>query len=262
MGVQMLIISERINGQFSSVGKAIDKRDAKCIQDMAIKQVEFGANMLDINTGPGRDDAPACMEWLVKTVQEVVDVPLCLDSPGPKTMEAGLKVCDKKPLINSTTAEQKKMERFFPLARDYDADIVCLTISEKGIPNDPESRTELAMLMMTTAMEYEIMPEKIFLDPIILPVGAAQDQGRAVIESIKQFRMLNDPPPRTVVGLSNVSNMAKERSLLNRTYLAMLMGAGLNAAICDPEDEELMKVAKAGEILLNEKLYCDDFLRG
>lgn len=258
----MLIISERINGQFSAVGKAIDSRDTKFIQEIAVRQAEAGAHMLDINTGPGRDDAPACMEWLVKTVQEAVDIPLCLDSPGPKTMEAGLKVCNRRALINSTTAEQKKMERFFPLARDYDADIVCLTISERGIPNDPESRTELAMLMMTTAMEYEIMPDRIYLDPVILPVGAAQDQGKVVLESIRQFRMLDDPSPKTVVGLSNVSNMTKERSLLNRTYLAMLMGAGLTAAICDPEDRELMKVIKAGEILLNEKLYCDDFLRG
>ncbi len=258
----MLIVSERINGQFTSVGRAIDNRNEKPIQELAVEQVEAGADMLDINTGPGREDAPACMKWLVETVQDVVDVPLCLDSPGSKTMEAGLRVCEQKPLINSTTAEQKKMERYFPLAKEYGGDIVCLTISEKGVPNDPDTRTELAMLMLTTAMQYEIMPERIYLDPIILPVGAAQDQGVAVLESLKQFQMLNDPAPKTIVGLSNVSNMAKERSLLNRTYLAMLMAAGLTAAICDPEDEELVKVAKAGEVLLNEKLYCDDFLRG
>jgi len=139
----MLIISERINGQFASVGHAIDRRDEKYIRDLALKQLESGADYLDINTGPGRDDAPACMEWLVKTAQDAVDLPLCLDSPGPKTMEAGLKACDEKPIINSTTAELKKMERFFPLANEYDADIVCLTISEKGIPNDADSRTEL-----------------------------------------------------------------------------------------------------------------------
>lgn len=256
----MLIISERINGQFGSVGHAIDKRDEKYIQELALMQVEAGADYLDINTGPGRDDAPACMEWLVKTVQDAVDLPLCLDSPGPKTMEAGLKACNSSPLINSTTAEAKKMERFFPLASEYDSDIVCLTISEKGIPNDAESRTELAMTLITTAMEHGVMPDRLYIDPVILPVGAAQDQAKVVIESIRQFRMLNDPPIRTVVGLSNVSNMAKERSLLNRSFLAMLMGAGLTAAIADPEDRELMKVLKAGEILLNESLYCDDFL--
>jgi 5-methyltetrahydrofolate corrinoid/iron sulfur protein methyltransferase len=256
----MIIISERINGQFGTVGRAIDRRDEKFIQDLARQQESAGADYLDINTGPGREDGPACMDWLVRTVQDAVDLPLCLDSPGPKTMEAGLKACDASPLINSTTAEAKKMERFFPLAKEYDSDIVCLTINEKGIPNDAASRTELAMMLITTAMENEVMPDKLFIDPVILPVGAAQDQGKMVIESVRQFRMLNDPPVRTVVGLSNVSNMAKERSLLNRSFLAMLMGAGLTAAIADPEDRELMKIVKAGEILLNESLYCDDFL--
>ena len=257
----MIIISERINGLFAAVAKAIDKRDSKFIQDLAIRQVECGAQMLDVNTGPGREDAPAVMDWLVKTVQEVTDLPLSLDTPGQKTMEAGLKACTNKIIMNSTTAERKRMERFFPLCREYGTEIICLAMDERGVPNDAQSRAEMAMLMMTTAMEYDVMPDRLYLDPLILPVGAAQDQGKKIIQALQLFQTLNDPPPRTVVGLSNVSNLTKDRSLLNRTYLAMLMGAGLTAAICDPEDEELMKVIKAGEVLLNEKLYCDDFLR-
>jgi 5-methyltetrahydrofolate corrinoid/iron sulfur protein methyltransferase len=257
----MLVISERINGQFVSVGKAIDKRDAKFIQDLALKQLEYGAHALDINTGPGREDGPAAMEWLVKTVQEVTPVTLCLDTYGPKSMEAGLKVATNPVIINSTTAEEKRMERYFPMCREYNAEIICLCMDEKGIPNSAEARAEMAMLMMTKAMEHEIMPERLFLDPLVIPTNAAQDQGRKIVEAIRMFQTLNEPAPRTVVGLSNVSNGAKERSLLNRTFLAMLMGAGLTAAICDPEDEELMKVLKAGQILLNQKLYCDDFLK-
>ena len=256
----MLIIGERINGQFTSVGKAIDDRDEKYIQELALSQEKAGAHYLDVNTGPGRDDGPACMEWLVKTVQAVTDVRISIDAPGPQTAEAGAKACDQPPIINSTTAVPSKMEKFFPMAREYGADLVCLTIDEKGIPNDADSRAELAMLLLTTAMENEVMPEKLFIDPVILPVGAAQDQGKVVIESVRNCRLLNDPPVRTIVGLSNVSNMAKERSLLNRTFLAMLMGAGLTGAILDPEDREIMKIIKAGEILLNEALYCDDFL--
>ena len=257
----MLVISERINGQFTSVGKAIDKRDAKFIQEMALKQLAMGAQVLDINTGPGREDGPAAMEWLVRTVQEVTPATLSLDTYGPKTMEAGLKVATNPVIINSTTAEVKRMERYFPLCREYNAEIICLCMDEKGIPNSADARAEMAMLMMTKAMEHEIMPERLFLDPLVIPVSAAQDQGRKVVQAIQMFQALNDPAPRTVVGLSNVSNGAKERSLLNRTFLAMLMGAGLSAAICDPEDEELMNVLKAGQVLLNEKLYCDDFLK-
>jgi 5-methyltetrahydrofolate corrinoid/iron sulfur protein methyltransferase len=257
----MIIISERINGLFASVAKAIDRQDSKFIQDLALKQVECGAEMLDINTGPGREDAPAVMEWLVRTVQDVTDLPLSLDTPGTKTMEAGLKACKNRVVMNSTTAECKRMERFFPLCKEYGTEIICLAMNERGVPNDAQSRAEMAMLMMTTAMEYDIMPDRLYLDPLILPVGVAQDQPKKVIQALQLFQTLNDPPPRTVVGLSNVSNQTKERSLLNGTYLAMLMGAGLTAAICDPEDEELMEIMKAGQVLLNEKLYCDDFLR-
>ena len=257
----MFIISERINGQFISVGKAIDDRNAGFIQDLTQKQTELGAHALDINVGPGRDNGPEDMTWLVKTVQEVTDLPLCIDAFGPKTMEAGLKACRNPIIMNSTNADPARMEKYFPLCREYNADIICLCMDEKGVPNSADARGEMAMLMMATAMEYEIMPDRLYLDPLVMPVCAAQDQGAKVIEAIRMFQTLNEPSPRTVVGLSNVSNGAKNRSLINTTYLAMLMGAGLSSAILDPEDPELMSSLKAGEILLNRSLYCDDFLR-
>jgi len=257
----MLIISERINGLFTSVGKAIDHRDTKFIQDLAVRQIDHGAQALDINVGPGREDGPAAMEWLVKTVQEITSVPLSLDTSGPKTMEAGLKAAKNKVIMNSTTAEEKRMGRFFPLCKEHDAEIICLCMDERGVPNSAEARAEMAMLMMTKAMEYDIMPDRLYLDPLVLPTSAAQDQGRKVIQAVQMFQSLNEPTPRTVVGLSNVSNGTKQRSLLNRTFLAMLLGAGLSAAICDPEDPDLMATIKAGQVLLNERLYCDDFLR-
>lgn len=257
----MYVISERINGLFTSVGKAIDRRDAKWVQDHAIRQLECGSQALDINVGPGREDGPAAMDWLVRAVQEVTDVPLCIDTPGAKTMAAGLKAAKNKVIMNSTTGEKKRMDAFFPLCREFGADIICLTMDEKGIPNDSESRTEMAMLMITTAMEHEVMPERLLLDPLIMPARAAQDQGMKVIKAIEMFQALNEPAIRTVVGLSNVSNGCKDRALMNRTYLAMLMGAGLSAAIMDPEDQALMEIVKTAQVLRNEKLYCDDYLR-
>lgn len=257
----MIVIGERINGQFPQVSKAIDARDTKYIQDLANEQLKGGANVLDVNTGPGRDDAQEAIVWLVKTIQDVADVKLCIDSPGLKTQTAGLSACNREPMINSTTAEQKRMEKFFPLARDHNAEIVCLTIDEKGIPNSTDGRTELAMLLLATAMDQGISPEKLYLDPVVLPISAAQNQCPGVCDAITAFRTLNTPPPKTVVGLSNVSSGAEERSLLNRTYLAMLLGHGLDAAIVDPNDVELMKVVKASEVLLNQRLYAPSFLR-
>ena len=258
----MMIISERINGLFVSIGKAIDTRDAKTIQDAVVRQIECGADVLDINIGPGRgSEGPETMDWLIRTVQDVTDAMLCIDTPGLKTMEAGLKACKNATMINSVTAEVEKMNTIFPLASEYDSDIICLTMDERGVPNDPDSRAGMAMLMMTTAMEHGIMSDRILLDPLVLPTAAAQDQGQSVIDAIRMFRMLDDPAPRTVVGLSNISNGASDRSLINRTYLAMLAGAGLSAAIMDPEDRELMDVVKTTDILLNRRLYCNDYLR-
>ena len=257
----MIVVGERINGQFVEVAKAIDARNAEYIQELAMEQVNVGAQILDINTGPGRSDAAEAMTWLVKSVQDIVDVRVSIDAPGFKVQQAGLAAARKEPMINSTTAEQKRMEKFFPLAKEHNADIVCLTIDEKGIPNSIEGRTELAMLLLGNAMDAGIPQERVYIDPVVLPISAAQNQCPMLCDAITAFRSLSTPPPKTIVGLSNVSSGAEERSLLNRTYLAMLLGRGLDAAIVDPNDADLMRVVKAAEVLLNQKLYAHSFLR-
>lgn len=224
-------------------------------------QLDAGADLLDVNTGPGRDDPAGDMVWLIKTIQDATDARLSLDSPSFKTQQAGLNECKREALINSTTAEQKRMERFFPLAKEFGAEIVCLTINEKGIPNTVEGRTELGMMLLTSAMDQGISQDKIFLDGVVLPITAAQDQCSVLLETVTALRALSSPPPRTLVGLSNVSSGAEEKSLLNRTYLAMLRGRGVDAAIVDPNDEDLMKIAKATDVLLNQKLYAHSFLK-
>jgi 5-methyltetrahydrofolate corrinoid/iron sulfur protein methyltransferase len=257
----MLVISERVNGMFRKVAKAIEKRDSEFIQKLAQEQVACGAQMLDVCTGPGIDEPEEVMKWLVNSVQEVVDVPLAIDTPKVEVMEAGIKACKQKALINSTTAEEKKMSALFPLAKEYGCDVICLTLDEKGVSSETATRAECAMLIITKAMEHDLTPENIYLDPLILPMCAAQDQGAKVLEALDVFKTLCDPPPKTVVGLSNISNNAKNRPLINRTYLIMLLAHGLSAAVLDPTDKELMEAIKTSDILLNEKLYCDDFLK-
>jgi len=257
----MLVISERLNGQFRSVGKALDAKDKKALQDLTLEQAKLGANMLDVNTGPGRDDTAGDLVWMIETIQEVTDTPLCIDTPKMDAMEAGLEVVKGKVMINSTTAEAVKMDKLFPVAAKYNAEIISLTMDEKGVPNDAASRGEMALTMITKAMEHGVPTENVYLDPLILPVGAAQDQGPKVLEALDMFKTLCDPAPKTVVGLSNISNNTKQRPLINRTYLVMLMAHGLDAAIMDPADAELMNAVKTSEILLNKKLYADDFLK-
>jgi 5-methyltetrahydrofolate corrinoid/iron sulfur protein methyltransferase len=124
-----------------------------------------------------------------------------------------------------------------------------------------EGRTEVAMMLLANAMDAGLSADKLYLDPVVLPISAAQNQCPMLLEAVTAFRSLNTPPPKTLVGLSNVSSGAEERNLLNATYLAMLLGRGLDAAIVDPNDEQLMKMVKASEVLLNQKLYAHAFLR-
>lgn len=257
----MIIIGEKVNGMFKSIGKAIEVKDKKVLQQTALDQLKAGAQILDISPGPGLENPEEVMRWMVESVQEVTDATLAIDTPDPKTMEAGIRAAKNKTVINSCTAEVAKMKALFPLAAERNSDIICVNISEKGIPNDATAKCELAVLMITTAMEYGISSERLYLDPVILPIGAAQDQASKVFEVLAMFKTLCDPSPKTVVGLSNVSNGTKERPLINRTYLVMLMAHGLDAAIANPLDVDFMNAVKTSEILLNKKLYCDSYLR-
>jgi 5-methyltetrahydrofolate corrinoid/iron sulfur protein methyltransferase len=257
----MIIVGEKINGMFKAVGKAIDTRDKKVIQKLAIDQLNAGAHILDVNTGPGVENAPEVMKWLVHTIQEVTDAPLAIDTPNIETMIAGVKEVKGRVLINSCTAESEKMTKLFPLAKECNAEVICVTLNEKGIPSDPTGRCELAMQLITNAMELGISTEMLYLDPIILPIAAAQDQTENIFETLSLFKKLCEPAPKTIVGLSNVSSGTKERPLINRTYLIMLMAHGLDAAVLNPLDTELMNAVKTAEILLNKKLYCDDYLK-
>ncbi len=257
----MYLISERLNGQFKSVGRALDERDAQVIATIALRQVQFGADAIDLNIGLGRDDEADAMAWFVDAVQGAVDVPLSIDTPKPEVMEAGMAMLKRPGIMNSVMADPKKMARLFPIAKKHGCDVICLCMDESGVPNDAEKRSENAMLLLATAMEHEIEPDKLLFDPLVMPCYSAQDQAPKVLEAVMQFQHLTDPSPRTVCGLSNLSSGARERSLLNRTFLAMMAASGLTAAICDVEDRELVQAAKASDVVLNKTLYAHDFLK-
>jgi len=258
----MLIIGEKVNVMSLTIGPAMKNRDPKPIQDMAAAQVEAGANALDINIGPARKDGPEMMEWVVNTVQDAVDVTLCLDTTNAEAMEAGLKVCKKQPIINSASGEPTRLETMTSLAAKYDAKLIGLTMPATGIPRDANGRMAIAVDIMTKMAEKGVPLENLYLDPLILPIAVSQEQALEGIEAIKMFRQLNDPPLKTVVGLSNISNgaLAETKPLLDRTYLTMLATVGLDAAIADPFDKELMDTVKTVRILRNEVLYCHSYL--
>lgn len=261
MGRAMFIVGERINGMFRSVARAIRERDAAAIADLARRQVEAGAHALDINTGPTSDDPPEVMTWLVQTVQEAVDVPLSIDSPRPQVIAAGLRACRRRAIINSTTGAREKLDALVPLAAEFGAGLIALTIDERGIPRNAAARSEIALAIVARALEEGLATDHLYLDPIVLPVNAAQDQCREALEAIGMFRALCEPAPHVIVGLSNVSQGAPNRSLLNRTYLAMAMAMGLDAAVLDPLDRDLIDASRTAGVLLNQEIYCDSYLQ-
>lgn len=257
----MFIIGERINGMYKDIKEAIQRKEKGPIQKRALSQIKAGANALDINIGPASPEPLKVMPWLVETVQEVTDITLSLDSPKIEVIKEGLRVCKSPPIINSTTGQQEKLDHYLPLAREYNASLIGLTIDEKGIPKDINTRVEIAARILASALEHGQPMEKLFIDPIVMPVNVAQAQAPIVLEAIKQFTLLNDPSPHIVVGLSNLSQGGAERELINRIFVVMAIQNGLDAAIMDANDEELVNAIASAELLLNKVIYSDSYLK-
>lgn len=255
----MIIIGERINGMFKVIKEAIQAQDKAAVQDMALRQLAEGADMLDINVGTAAASPMEAMRWLVETVREVSDAPLAIDSPNYEAVRIGLETGGN--MINSTTGAEDQLDKFLPLANQHDAKVVALCIDENGIPLTLDGRIEIAMRIIAKAMEYDVPIENLYIDPIILPVKADQKAPAIVLESIRQFAVLSDPAPHIVIGLSNLSQGAVDRKLINRTFLTMAIGAGLDAAIVDPLDTELMDAMITSELLMNRSIYSDSFLK-
>jgi len=256
----MFIIGELINGMYLSIARAIKDKDKAEIQKCALVQIEAGADALDVNCGPGSKDPVSDIQWLVEAIQKVTDKTLVLDSSKAKVIEAGLKVSRNKVIINSTMADPEKLEIFLPLAKKYNAKLIGLAMSSKGVPQNKDQRLELAAQIVATCQETGFPVEDLYLDPIVLPVNVGQAQMVDILESIKDFKIISQPSPKTVVGLSNVSQGTYVRSLVNRTFLVMAVAYGLDAAILDPKDTELMNALITAELILNKQIYCDSFL--
>jgi len=257
----MFSIGERINGMFRSVGAAIRDKNPEPIQKLARNQLSAGADALDVNVGPASADPLAAMEWLVKTIREITDAPLAIDTTKPDVMRRGLELAGPGSIINSTKGQQEQLDIFIPMASELQASVIALTIDENGIPRDANGRSEIALRAVASAMEHGLEPDKLMIDAVILPANVAQPTAAQVLETIRSVKLLSDPPPKTVLGLSNVSQGTTQRPLLNRTYLVMALASGLDAAILDVLDTEMMDAMIAAELLLNRAVYCDDFLR-
>jgi 5-methyltetrahydrofolate corrinoid/iron sulfur protein methyltransferase len=243
----MILIAESINIMSKTLGPAMRERNPGPIQEMARAEAEAGADYLDINIGPARKAGDELMQWMVETVQAVSDLPLSLDTTNPVAMEAGLKVCKSRALINSISLQPDRLESELPFVTKYNADMIGLLWGAEGMPRDAAERGMLTADLLYQASEAGIPNESIWIDPIASPVSVEINQVKACFEFMS---MLGEMAPdcKSTVGLSNISNgtPTELRPYLNRTYLAMLMKYGLYSAIVDVFDTELVSLARGG----------------
>jgi 5-methyltetrahydrofolate corrinoid/iron sulfur protein methyltransferase len=265
----MIAIGERLNGTFLDVRQAIADKDAARIVDLARKQAAAGAAYLDINVGTAGADQAAAMQWLVETVQKAVAIPLSLDSQKPAVIQAGLSVCDtaRGVILNSTPLGKKSdpeiLDKYAAMALAHNGSIIALTMDAAGVPQDVDRRVEIAAQLLTRSAELGLPLERVFIDPIVLPVNVpgAQQQPANILAAIDQIRLMSDPPPHITMGVSNLSQGTTERSLINRAFLAMAISHGCDSAIIDVLDDALVDLVATAEMLMNKQIYSDSFLK-
>lgn len=258
----MLIIGEKLSIIAKRVREAMSGRDKGPIQEIARAQHAAGAGMIDANIGPAEDGGEELMQWMVTAIQEAVPLPVCLDTTNYSAIEAGLKVHNNQwgtPMINSTSNDPERFP-MLELAAKYNCRVIGLTVGKGGLPADAEERAGIAAEIMARAMEYGLAMENLYLDPLVLQIATSQDHALKVAKAISMFQELNDPPMKTVVGLSNISNGCPKnvRPILNKYYLALLMYEGLTAAIADPH--EVTEVAKTVDVIMGRTLYAHSYL--
>jgi 5-methyltetrahydrofolate corrinoid/iron sulfur protein methyltransferase len=247
----MYKIGENIHIISPKVKEAITNRDGAFFVDLARRQKAAGADVLDLNVGPRKKDGPEVMTWLVDVMQEAVPgMTLSFDTTNLAAIEAGLQKVGSNAIINSTSAEEERLATVPPLAAQYGAKLIALCMEKSGIPVSADARVAIAMeTLIPRAEEVGLPMQNLLIDPLILTVSGCQEYVPQAIETVRMVKMVMDPPPMTVVGLSNVSNQVptEMRPLLNRVYMVMLMAVGLDAAIIDPLDNDLAEAIRIVE---------------
>ncbi len=256
----MIVVGERINGTGKRVWEAVVARDVEFVARQARLQAEAGAHYIDANAGTDPTREPEDLAWLVQVIQQSVDLPVCVDSPNPEALAAGLRVHRGQALVNSASGERARLGPVLELAREHGARVVGLALDDSGMPATAQERLDIAVKLAEAAEAAGLAAGDLFIDPLVRPVGIENEQGAAVLDAVGAIREAL-PETHIICGLSNVSFQMPSRSLLNRTFLAMAMARGLDAAILDPLDRGLMAVACAGEALLGRDEMCLHYLQ-
>ncbi|MFN0171573.1 MAG: dihydropteroate synthase [Bryobacteraceae bacterium] len=255
----MWIIGELLNCTRKRVGAAAEKRDADFVRDLARKQAGAGANMLDVNGGlAGRE--VETLEWMVEIVQETTDLPLSIDSSDPRALRSALPLCKQRPLLNSITDEAARFDALMPVLKEHRPKVIALCMTESGPPSGADDRVATASRLVDRLTAAGIQLDSIYVDPCVMPISTSPEQGAALLDAVPRI-VERYPGVHVSVGLSNVSFGLPARKLVNQVFLMLLMARGLDAAILDPCDPQLMANLAAAEALLGHDEFCVGYLK-
>ncbi|ACL06586.1 Methionine synthase [Desulfatibacillum aliphaticivorans] len=254
----MIIIGEKLNGTRKAVAAAIRERDAEFIKNLAKEQDEGGSTFLDVNAGTAPDREPEDMVWMVNLIQEVSDLPLCLDSANPAAIKAGLGAVNKTPMINSVSGEQARIDGVLPLALEHKTDLILLALNDKGIPATVEGRMEIIRQLIGMARDGGLEDEKLYIDPLVIAISTGTNNAMVTYDTIKTITQ-EFPKVHITGGASNISFGMPLRPLINRYFMAMAVQAGLDSAIINPNDRELKGAIMTSEMLMGRDKFCMSF---
>lgn len=249
----MLIIGESLNATRQTVRAAVETHDASFIQALALEQVAAGADMLDVNAAVTGQNEIEDLPWMVQVVQEVVDVPLVLDSSDTNALMAAMKVHRGRPMINSISAESEKINKLLPVVAEADCSVIVLCMDDHGIPNDAKGRLKTAQAAVLPLLAAGKKKEDIYVDPLVMSISVEPNAAKTTLEVIRSLAAGELAGVQITGGLSNVSYGMPGRKLLNRVFLTAAMTLGLNSCIVDVRDQALMSTIYAAMSLLEEK---------
>lgn len=254
-----VMIGERINPTGRKIlAEEMKAGDFTRVEMDTVAQIAAGAQMLDVNAGIPLADEPKILADTIKLVQSITDVPLSIDSSIVAALEAGLAVYQGRPLVNSVTGEEDRLEDVLPLIKKYNCAVVAISNDETGISEDPNVRFEVAKKIVERAQDFGIKAEDVVVDPLVMPVGAINDAGKQVLHLISRLR--NELKVNTTCGASNFSFGIPNRNGMNASFISMAMGAGMTSAIVNPLHTEVVQAVRASDVVMGNDPDCTNWL--
>ncbi len=254
------VIGERINTSRKLVQAAVAERNADYIIDDVKKQQEAGATYIDVNAGARIGHEIKDMKWLLDTIQPIVTIPLTLDSPDPAVLEMAFKMVEKTPMINSISLEKERFDAMMPFLYRKDCKVIALCMDDAGMPGSSDDIIGRADTLVKELNGIGIATENIYIDPLVQPISTDSNKGVMVLDAVRGIKA-RYPQVHITGGLSNISYGLPQRHIINRTFVTLMMDAGMDSAIIDPLDKKIMASIQTADMLLGNDAFCMNFLK-